>query len=74
MLLFHDFYWWFSVLVVDVKESCLDEAAEFALLPSFDGFIGDIKISGNLMLALLQSANNDCLKMLNEFTVSLVSS
>ncbi|KAK2648704.1 hypothetical protein Ddye_016193 [Dipteronia dyeriana] len=26
-------------------QNCLDEAAEFALLPSFDGFIGDIKIS-----------------------------
>ncbi|KAL5792641.1 hypothetical protein ACOSP7_001235 [Xanthoceras sorbifolium] len=26
-------------------QNCLDEVVEFALLPSFDGFIGDIKIS-----------------------------
>ncbi|KAK1561083.1 hypothetical protein Q3G72_034267 [Acer saccharum] len=30
-------------------QNCLDEAAEFALLPSFDGFIGDIKISGAVL-------------------------
>ncbi|XP_044502364.1 NACHT, LRR and PYD domains-containing protein 14 isoform X2 [Mangifera indica] len=30
-------------------QSCLDEAAEVAVLPSFDGFIGDIKISGALL-------------------------
>ncbi|XP_031278314.1 NACHT, LRR and PYD domains-containing protein 14 isoform X2 [Pistacia vera] len=31
------------------KGFCLDEAAEVAVLPSFDGFIGDIKISGTLL-------------------------
>lgn len=30
----------------DLKDSCLDKAAEMALLPSFEGCIGEITIPG----------------------------
>lgn len=34
------------------NNSCLDEAAEVALLPSFNGYIGDIQISGTMIMDL----------------------
>ena len=30
-----------------VKKSCLDEVAEIAVLPSFDGCLGEVNIPGN---------------------------
>lgn len=36
-----------------LRDSCLDAAAEKALLPSFDGCIGEIKIPGKMVLVLL---------------------
>lgn len=44
LLFVHGFYSWFSPFVM--LNSCLDEAAEIALIPSFNGCIGDIQISG----------------------------
>lgn len=41
--------WHFCFMILfnePVKNSCLDEVAEIASLPSFDGCLGEIKISG----------------------------
>lgn len=41
------FFFCFMILFYEtIKNSCLDEVAEIASLPSFNGCLGEIKISG----------------------------
>ncbi|XP_038971246.1 uncharacterized protein LOC103706967 isoform X2 [Phoenix dactylifera] len=46
-------------------QSCLDDAAEIALLPAFDGCIGELRISDSIVNAIGHSGNiaGDCLKL-----------
>ncbi|CAL9146494.1 uncharacterized protein LOC103988799 isoform X1 [Musa acuminata AAA Group] len=41
-------------------QNCLDEAAETALLPSFDGYISDLTISDNIMDVIGHSGGTFC--------------
>ncbi|XP_010940683.1 uncharacterized protein [Elaeis guineensis] len=41
-------------------QSCLDDAAEIALLPAFDGYIGELRISDSIVNAIGHTGNIAC--------------